>query len=342
MNLIQENIWIKGGDIWNRLQGKKIFITGGTGFFGRSILELITEFNKEKELNLKITILTRDSISFKKKWPNLSDERWVDFVDGDVENFAFPELKYDYLLHMATPASASLNIEKPIRMFDIIVNGTRNILEFAAKSKVKSVLLTSSGAVYGRQSLGVSHNSETNLCAPHTQDVKAAYGEAKRVAELLGKMYSGMYDFEFKIARCYAFVGPHLDANGTFAIGNFIRDCVNGKKIEVNGDGTSKRSYLNSDDLVLWLFKILINGKNCTPYNVGSDEGLSIKELAEKIANVLKSQAGVVIKERSALGAAIDIYVPSIELAKKELGLNVWTSLEDSIIQTAAAYKNAN
>jgi len=211
----QEKIWEKGLNIWERLKNRHIFLTGGTGYFGKSFLELVMNFNREKDLSLKVTILTRDQNSFKGKWPELCTFPHIKFQDGDISNFKFLDVDIDYILHFATPASATLNLEDPVKMFDTVVNGTRRTLEYARFCKVKGMLLTSSGAVYGRQPTEISNIAESYVGAPLTNSKSSAYGEGKRVAELLGNMYSELYGFEYKVARCFAFLGPELDFNGT-------------------------------------------------------------------------------------------------------------------------------
>lgn len=320
------------------LKNKTLFLTGGTGFFGRSFLEVMTALNYTNDLNLKIYLLARDPDKFKNQYPELHSDCLI-FQRGDIVNFDFLDIKVDYIFHFATPASATMNIENPLGMFDNIVNGSRRILDFAVKSKCEKFLFTSSGAVYGKQPTELTHIPETYTAAPLTQNTHSAYGEGKRVAELMGNIYAEKFGFEHKIARCFAFVGPHLDANGTFAIGNFIRDAVNGNVLSIGGDGTPFRSYLYSSDLVIWLLTILLNGKNKQPYNVGADNDLSIFDLAKKVTQLVNPSLRIQIAKKTTDLSRPDRYVPSVSLARSELGLCVWTSLDDSIIKTAAAYK---
>lgn len=332
-------IWEKGQDVWERLRNRHIFVTGGTGFFGRSLLDLVSVFNKEEALNLKLTILTRSQKNFQEQWPELCEGLWIHFQEGDIIDFEFLNTDIDHILHFATPASATLNIEAPIKMFDIVVNGTRRTLDFARFSGVKSVLLASSGAVYGRQSPDMPYISETYSGAPVLDSKTSAYGEGKRVAELLGNLYSDKYGFEHKVARCFAFVGPHLDFNGTYAIGNFIRDAVAGNSINIKGDGAAFRSYMYCDDLVLWLLKILLDGKNKQPYNVGSDIPYSIKQVAEVVGAVIDPTIKINVARLPTTSASAERYIPSVELAKNQLGLENWTNIESAIRQTAEIYE---
>lgn len=326
-------------DLVVKLKDKTIFLTGGTGFFGRNFIEVMNLLNAKYSLNIKLYVLARDPEKFKAQYPQLQSSILF-YQKGDIETFQFMTSKVDYILHFATPASATLNIENPLMMFDNIMNGSRRILDFAVASKCEKFLFASSGAVYGKQPTEITHVPESYLGAPLTQHTHSAYGEAKRAAELLGNIYADKYGFEHKIARCFAFVGPHLDPNGTYAIGNFIRDALKEKKIVIGGDGTPFRSYLFSVDLVFWLLAVLLNGKNKQPYNVGSDADLSILDVAKTVAQALNPNLEIVVSKTPTDPTRPDRYVPDIKLAQTELGVKVWTPLIDSIRHTANAYKN--
>jgi dTDP-glucose 4,6-dehydratase len=158
-----------------------------------------------------------------------------------------------------------------------------------------------------------------------------AYGEGKRAAELLCTLYHKAHpELETKIARCFAFVGPYLPLDTHFAIGNFIRDALNGGPIRVNGDGTPYRSYLYASDLAIWLWTILIKGKECQPYNVGSKEDLPVADLAHKVANI-HGNIKVNIALSTKQGISVSRYVPSVFLAEKELKLKAEIGLDEAI-----------
>ena len=195
-------------DLWEELRGNRIFITGGTGFFGCWLLESFAWANKKLDLNAQAVVLTRDIDNFRKKAPHIAAEPSIKFYLGDVQSFEFPEGKFSHIIHAATEANAKMNDENPILMLNTIVQGTRHTLDFAKYCGANKFLLTSSGAVYGKQPPDITHIPENYLGAPDTMDTRSAYGEGKRLAELLCAMYAKQYGIDTKIARCFAFVGP--------------------------------------------------------------------------------------------------------------------------------------
>jgi len=334
-NDLEDIIKLTDPFIWAQMKDKKIFITGGTGFFGSWLLESFYYSNQVHELNSKIVVLTRNPEKFKTKAPHLFQTGAICLLEGDVKDFDFPEGHYDYIIHAATEASESLNNSKPFEMMDTIVTGTRRVLEFARASTAERLLFVSSGAVYGKQPQSISHISEDSMTGPDILNFRNVYAESKRLAELMCCIYAENYGITIPIARCFAFVGPHLNLNIHFAIGNFIRDGLVGQTIEVKGDGTPVRSYLYSADLVIWLLTILVNGESKRAYNVGSDHAISIEELAKKICQCFDhKKIEYIVRQKSDPRKEREHYVPSIDRARKELKLNVNFDLAESIKKT--------
>lgn len=320
-------------DLWGELHGQRIFITGGTGFLGHWMLESFVWANDQIGLDAQAVVLTRDPDSFLKNAPHLATHPAIKLHVGDVRSFDFPSGHFSHIIHMATETSQKLNVEEPLLMLDTIVQGTRHTLDFAHFCGVKKLLLVSSGAVYGRQPPELSHIPEDYIGAPDVMDPGSAYGEGKRLAEYLCLIYK-RYGIESKIARGFAFVGPYLPLNIHFAIGNFIGDAINGQPIQVKGDGTPSRSYLYAADAAIWLWTILFHGQPCRPYNVGSGRRINIAELAELVRQVVNPDVGINIAQRADPARPLQQYVPLIERAQQELGLDVWISLEQAIEKT--------
>lgn len=322
--------------LWEELRGNRIFITGGTGFIGCWLLESFAWANDKLHLNASALVLTRNPQTFQQKGPHLASHPAIRFHTGDVRNFKFPVGSFSHVIHAATETSAKLNEEYPLTIFDTILEGTRHTLQFAQECGARKFLLTSSGAVYGKQPPKMTHIPEDYQGGPGPTDPRSAYGESKRAAELLCTLFAKQYGLEVKIARCFAFVGPYLPLDAHFAIGNFIKDGLRGGPIQVNGDGTSYRSYLYAADLAIWLWTILFRGASCRPYNVGADVDIQIGVVAKVVAESFNPVIKVNVVQQAMPGRPAERYVPSTQRAQIELGLRSKIDLHEAIKRTVA------
>lgn len=323
--------------LWEELRNSRIFITGGTGFFGCWLLETFAWANEQLQLGVQAVVLTRDRSRLENRAPHLASYPSIHLHPGDVRDFAFPAGEFAYMIHAATESVAADSADPEI-MFTTIVEGTRRSLEFAKKARVRKLLFVSSGAVYGKQPAEVSHVPETfavseNPRQSRPQTLEAAYAEGKRIAESYCVSAAQSGTLEAKIARCFAFVGPYMSLDAHFAIGNFIRDQLRGGPIVANSDGSAVRSYMYAADLMVWLWTILSKGQNCRAYNVGSEEAISIRDLAHLTAAALKPTVGVEIRG-TASAAPPHRYVPSTARARTELGLFEQVGLCEAIQRT--------
>lgn len=304
------------------LKGARIFLTGGTGFYGRWLLESFTHANRLFGLGAHVTVLTRSASAFLMTAPHLRSRTDIAFHEGDVRTFEDPDGEHSHVFHLATQTTSGV---AALDTIDTIVIGTRRVLDFSVTTGAKRVVLASSGAIYGAQPSDVVHVEEDCVRGPRHGDVTAPYAEGKRLAEVLGEVYARENHIHVVHARGFAFAGPHLPLGEHFAIGNFVRDAHARKEIVIEGDGTPFRSYLYGADLASWLWVLLMRGVSGRAYNVGSDDGRPLREIAAIVGSVANLPVRIV-------GVADPIraparYVPSTKRAREELGLTAHIDL---------------
>lgn len=315
-----EEILSESADELRSVVNQSVLMTGGTGFVGSWLTHSWNFACRRMKGKGMLTIVSRQPEAFEKV-NNLESGR-VRFIKGDIRTFrAESGSQFDLVIHAATPARASLNNESPSEMTRIILDGQANLLEQISTGPAPRLLFTSSGAIYGSQPANVDLVPETQLTGPDVLNPQSAYHEGKRMAETMLAIAASENVVRPLIARLFAFCGPFLPLDEHFAVGNFIRDALAGGPIIVNGDGTTVRSYQYPTDMVRWLWAIAERGLTARAYNVGSDTGMTISEVARNVA-LISGCSRVEIRGTPDPTRPTDRYVPSVARARDELGLS--------------------
>jgi nucleoside-diphosphate-sugar epimerase len=312
-----------------KFRKKRFLITGATGFFGLNLLESLAVLNQKFNLDLKLTVLVRDQnraeqLFLKYKIPT----SFLRFLEADlltINQVPFEHHAYDCIFHFAANTDAQTLRDHPEREKNAIIEGTNQILELAHRTKSKKFIYLSSGAVYGKQPSELSKMVESfsEKQGPLVSDV---YGSAKVDAEQNCIQRCRLYGIKATILRGFAFGGPHLNLNAHYALGNLISAALKGDSIVVR-EGTTIRSYLYIIDAMIWILKAATSEHTSSIFNLGSDQTVTMEQLALKIS-AISGNKDVQILNRAEIPQA---YVPNIDLAKKELGVDVYTSLDQII-----------
>lgn len=317
------------------LLGARMFLTGCTGFFGVWLLETFHRADERLRLGLDLTVLSREPDAFVARHPHLCPTDRLRYLRGDIRSFGDPDGAFSHVIHGATTnARETFAGEDPLRKFDTVALGTRRVLEFCEARGIGDMLFIGSGVVYGRRT-HPAPIAETDGIAPDPLDPGTTLGHAKRAAEHFCAIAGSRGHLRVKIARCFSFVGPQLPLDIHYAIGNFIADALAGRPIAVTGTGLPVRSYLYMSDLVAWLTTILVRGAPLRPYNVGSEDGRTILE----IARIVAACGGVPPAHRQDASpppatSAGDYYVPCTSLARTELALRESVPFEEGLRKT--------
>jgi dTDP-glucose 4,6-dehydratase len=318
---------------------KTLLIIGGAGFFGKSFLDCYKKGLLAKWEISKVIIVSRNPARLIIEAPELLHSS-IQLLAGDIGKINSLPIA-DYVIHAAASTNALSYVTQPEREKENIQSAVNNYCRLAKEVHINSkILYVSSGAVYGTQPDDKKFLSENfkprflqeNLAGKRDYAIAKLDAEAQ-VIEL------GKKGFNVSIARCFSFVGPWLPRNQHFAIGNFLEDAIRGRPIKVSSNFPVYRSYMHTDDLVVWLMTICASANPiCPTYNVGSDEEVAIFDLAHIIGR--KFKLGIISSSQG--NKLQDRYVPSIEKAKKKLDLRLSINLDAAIELTLKEINEKN
>lgn len=305
---------------WQALAGSRVFITGGSGFVGVWLLELLLRAQERLQLGLVVTVLTRRPAAFAQRLPHLAAHPSVLVLTGDVAQLQEVSTRFDFCVHAGANASPAPG--EAVATFDELLGGTRQVCELATRAGCRRLLNLSSGAVYGLQPPDLPLVGEQHPSAPWQGD-GAAYGLGKLASEWLATQMAEAGRFGVVHARVFAMLGPHIPLQRRFAAGQFLADAAASRPIRVASSGAAVRSYLYAGDVAVWLLTLLVRGQHARAYNVGSEEPVSVLALAEQIGHL----AGVAVEvaDRSPQTGLPPRYVPDTALARQALGLRPLT-----------------
>ncbi len=324
-------------DAFRALHGARILLTGATGFYGLWLLETLAHARTRLALDLSVEVLTRDPGQARERVGAALDRLDAQLLLGDVSAMPRPSAVPTHVVHAATSTTAPPGKPPTATELDaVIVGGTRAVLAHARGAE--RLLYCSSGAVYGPQPADVVALDESSRLAPSPLDLGQTYGLAKRYAEHLVVAARSEGGPASVIARGFAFCGPGLPLDAHFAIGNFVGDAAVARPIRIRGDGSPVRTYLHGVDLASWLWTMLARGEAGAAYNLGSDEAITIAELAERVARL----GGVAVhRDQNPPPSPRSRYVPSIARARSALGLRVTVGLDEAIARSLAWARSA-
>lgn len=321
----------------DKLKNRKMYITGGTGFIGTWLAEVVAYLNDNHNFNTGLVLVARDTESFKEKAPHLALREDIQLISSDVKNIsAIPE-DVTYIVHAAATPDNRQHMSDPLSVMESITKGTGALLDSAEKlSGVRKILNISSGQIYGRQYGKGEKISENYVGALDCNAITSVYPEAKRYAETLCCAHWSLCKIPVVIARPFAFVGPYQNLDKPWAINNFIRDALMNNTIRIIGNGQPVRSYMYPSDMAYWLLRILIDGNPGVAYNVGSPDGITLKELAEKIKYYSNTKSEIIIKN---MNDDKSIFVPDDTLCRESFGLDIKVDIDETIKKSIRWFK---
>lgn len=315
---------LSSGPTFQEFDGAAITILGGTGFIGQWIIQALHEFGLNFGFSPEITVISRNASRtrslFAEKFVRTPKVVEFDFAGG------FAELeKSDFFINGATPSTKKTGIENVDAVYSSTVNASKSIISSAKKhSNNPRVVNLSSGIVYGVQGLAVRNRIESaSAIRPNSQ---SGYLNAKLTSESLFSEAAISGLLNSISPRLYAFAGPGISLDEHFAVGNFIRDGLEGNQITISGNPATTRSYLYPTDLVVWILAALTQPKNIN-VNIGSELPVTMLELATIISE-LTSKMGVRVLGSNVVASN---YVPSTSCFRENYAVTQQISLNEGL-----------
>ena len=262
----------------------KILITGGAGNVGSALV-------KKLLLNPDNYVVIVDNLStgYITKLPNEDSLNWK-FINADVNNYndistIMHSYNFHYVFHYAAVVGVQRTQNNPISVLNDI-DGIKNILNLSKNSSVKHVYFASSSEVYGEPVELPQHEFSTPL------NSRVPYAVVKNVGECFFRSYSQAYNLPYTIFRFFNTYGPNQSTD--FVISRFLEAALKNNDITIYGDGSQTRTFTYVDDNVevcntIFENKLLINDV----INIGNDQILTIKQLAQLIIKVTNSKSKI-------------------------------------------------
>lgn len=271
-----------------KLKNTSVLITGATGMLATYISYLLMDLNEKQNYHIQVFALVRSEKIAKQKFQTfLQNPKFHLLIQDVTEEIKLTE-QIDYIIHAAGSASPYFIVNDPVGIIKANTLGTMNVMELARKYKVKKVLYTSTREVYGKVDDDVLEITEDMIGKLDQMDNRSCYPESKRMGENICKSYHLQYGIPFNNVRIAHSYGPGMtiDKDGR-VMSDFIHCVVNNQDITLNSDGTAKRAFCYSNDCVIAIFMVLLNGEDGESYNIANEtEEMAIKDVALLLTHI--------------------------------------------------------
>ena len=322
-------------DVRGKLGFQHIAVTGGTGFLGTWIAEMVAALNDEYRIGITLDLYARNVNDWVQKYPHLAMRGDLCLKSQDVRSsFEFARNTH-FVVHAAGIPNNRVHSSDPLRVQQTTLLGLNNTLDAATQlDSLARFLNVSSCLVSGMPNRSGALTENEYFPIPCGQ-LHTVYVEAKRAAENLAAIYRSQFRMPISTIRPFTFAGPYQALDRPWAINNFLRDVLTGSDIRIHGDGRARRSYMYGSDAAWWTLAALANGVDGATYNVGSPTAVTHLELVKLIGERVSPKPRVVLNTvPSKQGLQDDDLFPDITNTYKCLGVAQTCSLEQTIDKT--------
>ena len=315
---------LMGEHTFQEFNDSTITFLGGTGFIGKWLIEALHVYSRNYSFSPKVTLITR--------YPKNAHKIFVEDLGLNLNIIEFDFAvnstdlgKSDFFINGATPSQKMTGLLDGDSVYKSSVNASHSLIRSAARygNKPKIVNL-SSGIVYGPQDVSIRNQIEGPIS--REQHSQSGYLNAKKASELLLSEASEAGLVESISPRLYAFAGPGIVLDQHFAVGNFLRDGLQGNQIVIKGNPSTVRSYMYPTDLVIWILTALLKPTNLN-VNIGSEAPISMFELGNLISDMTSKKGVQILGENH----EISNYVPSTSCFRENYRVSEQISLSSGL-----------
>lgn len=321
-------------NVYKKLGLAHIAITGGTGFLGTWIAEMVAALNDEFGLKITLDLYARNTLEWVKSHPLLASRDDIHLFSQDVRSpFQF-RASTNFIIHAAGIPNNRVHASDPLRVIQTTVEGIQNTLDAASQlDNLTRFLNVSSGLVSGASK---QHGalSENDYFAIPSGQLHLVYVDAKRSAESIAAVYRSQFRLPISTIRPYTFAGPYQPLDRPWAINSFLGDALMGRDIRIHGDGSNRRSYLYGSDAAWWTLLALVDGVDGGIYNLGSPDPISHIELAQLICEKVTPKLGIIINTAPYRKDYADEFYPRLANTQNCLKVRQTCSLNQIIDKT--------
>ena len=321
-------------EVRTKLGLQHIAVTGGTGFLGTWIAEMVAALNDEHSLGITLDLYARNINDWSQKYPHLSKRGDIQLKSQDVRSpFEFAR-NTNFVVHAAGIPNNRVHSSDPLRVYQTTVSGINNALEAATQLDNLTRFVNVSSCLVSGPPNRSGPLAETDYFPMPCGQLHTVYAEAKRAAENLAAVYRSQFRMPVTTVRPFTFAGPYQELDRPWALNSFLRDVLTANDIRIHGDGSARRSYLYGSDAAWWTLAALVNGVDGATYNLGSPTAVSHLELVRLIGECVSTKPRVVLNTVPSRQAQQDDLYPDIKAIQKSLGVAQTCSLEQTVDKT--------
>lgn len=333
---------LRKGLNWEKLKGKKVFISGASGFLPAYLVYIFLALNDRLGFGISVVGLVRNGDKGRKRFENYLHRSDFSLVVQDVSEPILYTENVDFVIHAASQASPKFYGSDPVGTLKANVLGTLNLLEWAKKSKAGRFMYFSSSEVYGSLPQDKIPTREEDYGYLDPTNVRSCYAESKRMGETICTSWTHQYGLSTIIVRPFHTYGPGMDLDDGRVYADFIANIVRNEDITMKSDGSATRAFCYISDATEGFLRVLLDGETGQAYNVGNDQGVaSILQLAEQLITLFPDKKLKInrfqIQSSNYIPSFVSRNIPEISKIRK-LGWIPETPIDKGFFRTIQSY----